>query len=130
VSQAKILVVDDDLDNRLIIRAALQVSDFDVCEAADGLEALDVVAKEMPDLILLDLSMPRLNGWEVARRLKGNPAFSNIPIFAFTAHAMAGDEKKAREAGCDDYVTKPCIPREVVAKIKLHLQGRKEGRHA
>jgi len=130
MTRAKILVVDDNLDNRTIIGDALEASGFDVCQAVDGLEALEAAAREKPALILLDLSIPKLDGWEVARRLKNDPALSHITIFAFTAHAMPGDDQKARAAGCDDYVSKPCVPREVIDKIRLSLEGKERMPHA
>lgn len=120
-----ILVADDDKDNRAIMAAALGAAGYRVLLACDGLEAVDAAVKERPDLILLDMSMPRLSGWDAVRRLKAEPRTEGIPVFAFTAHALAGDELKAREAGCDGYVAKPCIPRDVVAKIARTI-GRPE----
>ena len=112
-----ILVADDDKDNRAIMAAALTAGGYRVLLACDGLEAIDAALKERPNLILLDMSMPRLSGWDTVKRLKSMPQTASIPVLAFTAYALAGDELKAREAGCDGYVSKPCIPRDVVAKI-------------
>ena len=112
-----ILVADDDKDNRAIMSAALTAAGYRVLLACDGLEAIDAALRERPDLILLDMSMPRLSGWDAIKRLKSAPQTAAIPVFAFTAHALAGDELRTREAGCDGYVAKPCIPRDVVAKI-------------
>lgn len=118
----KILIADDDYDNRVILKEALEVSGFDVVLAANGEEALEVALKELPALIFLDLSMPKMSGWEAAKRLRQVPRLSQVPIFAFTAHALQGDETKARAAGCDDFVTKPCVPREVVKKVRERLK--------
>jgi two-component system cell cycle response regulator DivK len=112
-----ILVADDDKDNRAIMSAVLEAAGYRVLLACDGVEAIDAAMKELPDLILLDMSMPRLSGWDAIKRLKSAPRTAAIPVFAFTAHALAGDELKTREAGCDGYVAKPCLPRDVVAKI-------------
>jgi two-component system cell cycle response regulator DivK len=112
-----ILVADDDKDNRAIMAAVLTAAGYRVLLACDGLEAIDAATRERPNLILLDMSMPRLSGWDAVRRLKAAPQTAEIPVFAFTAHALAGDELRTREAGCDGYVAKPCIPRDVVAKI-------------
>lgn len=125
---ATILIADDDYDNRAILRQALEASGFRVLEAVNGEEALQAVQAQSPDLILLDLSMPKMNGWEAAKRLRQLPQAAAVPIFAFTAHALQGDEVKARAAGCDDYVSKPCIPREVVEKIRRRL-AQKEQAH-
>lgn len=121
----KILVADDDSDNRTIAREILEISGFTVVEAKDGLEALDLVSKENPDALLLDLSMPKMDGWAVAKQLKSEAAHPNMPIIAFTAHAIVGDDLKAKEAGCDDYITKPCVPSELVKKIKKWFPAEK-----
>lgn len=119
---AKILVADDAEDNRAIMKAALTKAGFTVCEAQDGLEAIETALRELPALILLDLSMPRLSGWETVQRMKTDPKIGHIPVFAFTAHALAGDDQKARQAGCDGYIAKPCLPKEAVAKIESFLR--------
>src|SRR3989344_6325701 len=113
----KILVADDDFDNRTIIRDALEAASYEVVMAANGEEALEKIASERPELVLLDLSMPRVNGWEVAKRVREDAALEDMPIIAFTAHALAGEELKAKEAGCDDYMSKPCRPQEVLERI-------------
>jgi two-component system cell cycle response regulator DivK len=118
----KILVADDDCDNRVIIRHVLEAAGYQVVEAVNGLEAIEMALSQKPALILMDLSMPKLNGWEAARRIKQTPDLAGIPIFAFTANALTGDELKAKAAGCDDYISKPCVPREVVKKIKDRLE--------
>ena len=116
-----ILVADDDLDNRSIIAAALSAAGYRVCLAADGRQALLAAARENPSLVLMDMSLPVLDGWEAARRIKSDPRTSHIPVFAFTAHALAGNERKARDAGCEDFIAKPCVPREVVKRIAARL---------
>ncbi|HBB68041.1 MAG: hypothetical protein A2X28_01365 [Elusimicrobia bacterium GWA2_56_46] len=120
---AKILVADDDYDNRTIIRQVLEAAGYQVLEAVNGLEAVEKTLAEKPALILLDLSMPKLNGWEAAKRIKQTPEIAGIPIFAFTAHALAGDNIKAIAAGCNDYISKPCVPREVLQKVRDCLKG-------
>jgi len=114
----KILVADDDYDNRTIIRQVLEAAGYQILEAVNGLEAGEKALAEKPALILMDLSMPKLNGWEAAKRIKQTPELSGIPIFAFTAHALAGDNVKAIAAGCNDYISKPCVPREVLKKVR------------
>lgn len=113
-----ILVADDEPDNRAIMAAALAASGYRVCAASGGAEAVALALRELPDLILLDMAMPGVSGWEAVRRIKAMPQTRNIPVLAFTAYALAGDERKAAEAGCDGYVSKPCVPKEVVEKIR------------
>lgn len=122
----KILIADDDYDNRNVLREALEAAGYQVLQATNGEEALEAAWKSSPDLIFLDLSMPKLNGWEVAKRIRATPKLARIPVFAFTAHALQGDEVKARAAGCDDYIPKPCIPREVVRKVRAWFGSRLE----
>ena len=117
----KILIADDDYDNRTILKEAMGAAGFDILQAVNGQEAIDVALAEKPDLILLDLSMPKLSGWEAAKRMRLLPEIAKIPIFAFTAHALEGDEAKAMASGCDDYISKPCIPREFVRKVTKFL---------
>lgn len=114
----KILIADDDYDNRVIIRHVLEAGGYTVLEAVNGQEAVEKALSEKPALILMDLSMPKLSGWDAARQIKQNPELSGILVFAFTAHALDGEAEKARSAGCDDYITKPCNPREVLRKVK------------
>ncbi len=117
----RILVVEDQEDNRQIIRDMLSATDYQITEAENGEEALAAVAKLRPDLILMDIQMPILDGYEATRRIKANPALHSIPIIAITSYALSGDEQKARAAGCDDYVPKPYSPRQLLAKIREHL---------
>lgn len=117
----KILIADDDMDNRTIAREILEPAGFDVIEAKDGMEAIALVAKERPAVLLLDLSMPKLNGWEVAKRLRETEDYAEMPIIAFTAHAIVGDELRAKGVGCDDYLSKPCAPSDVLQKVQHWL---------
>jgi two-component system cell cycle response regulator DivK len=119
-----ILVADDEPDNRAIMAAALAAAGYAVRQAADGEEAVASALRERPDLILLDMSMPGMSGWEAVRRIKAMPQTRDIPVFAFTAYALAGDELKAKEAGCDGYVSKPCVPKDVVAKIRHAMRSK------
>ena len=117
----RILVVEDQEDNRQILRDLLTKSGFEIVEAENGEEALVAVAKQRPDLILMDIQLPLLDGYEATRRIKADPALRSIPIIVVTSYALSGDEAKAREAGCDAYVTKPYSPRQLLAKIKEYL---------
>jgi two-component system, cell cycle response regulator DivK len=116
-----ILVVEDQEDNRQILRDLLSANDYDMLEAENGEEALAAVKKQRPDLILMDIQLPVLDGYEATRRLKADPATKPIPIIVVTSYALSGDETKARESGCDAYVTKPYSPRALLAKIKEFL---------
>jgi two-component system cell cycle response regulator DivK len=117
-----ILLVEDNLHNRRIFQGVLVHAGFRVLEAEDGGKALAVVEREKPDLILMDLSIPVIDGWECTRRLKADPKTNAIPIIALTAHAMRGDEQRARDAGCDGYLAKPISPRRVVEEVRKALQ--------
>ncbi|MFQ5667197.1 MAG: response regulator [Candidatus Binatia bacterium] len=119
----KILVVEDDPDNRSITTKTLAVEGYQIIEAADGLEALAQARAEQPDLILMDLALPTLDGWEATRRLKGDSRTRSIPVVALTAVAMRGDEEAARAAGCDDYISKPARPIAIRAIVKKYTGG-------
>ncbi len=118
---ARILVVEDQEDNRQILRDLLGSVGYDMDEAHDGQEALVAVAKQRPDLILMDIQLPIMDGYEATRRIKADPATKDIPIIVVTSYALSGDEGKARDAGCDAYVTKPYSPRQLLAKIREYL---------
>ena len=118
---ALILVVDDFEDNREIYAQFLRFSGYRVAEAVDGLDALAKAAALRPDLIVMDLSLPRLDGWEATRQLKQDPATSTIPVVALTGHSLGGNEDRARVSGCDSFVTKPCIPADLEAEIRRVL---------
>ena len=117
----RILVVEDQEDNRQILRDLLATTDYEVIEAENGEEALAAVAKHRPDLILMDIQLPILDGYEATRRIKADPALNSIPIIAVTSYALSGDEQKARAGGCDDFVPKPYSPRQLLAKIRQYL---------
>ena len=118
----RVLVVDDDQDNRAIIYEILKINGYEISVMTNGQEAWEHLQKELPDLIVMDMSMPKLSGWELTKRLKADQATAHIPILAFTAHALAGDEAKARAAGCDDYLSKPCAPKDIVAAVQKWLK--------
>lgn len=118
---ATVLVVDDDVHNRNIFATVLRRAGFTVLIASAGDEALRVVGESLPQLVLMDLSIPIIDGWECTRRLKADEQTRHIPIIALTAHAMRGDEEQALRAGCDGYLSKPISPRQLVAEVKQHL---------
>ena len=117
----RILVVEDQEDNRQILRDLLASADYEMDEAENGQEALDAVVRQRPDLILMDIQLPIMDGYEATRRIKGNAAWKDIPIIVVTSYALSGDESKARAAGCDAYVTKPYSPRALLAKIREYM---------
>ncbi len=118
----RILVIEDQEDNRRIVRDLVTASGYELVEATTGEEGIEVAARERPDLILMDIQLPGIDGYEVTRRIKAIPALSHIPIIAVTSYALSGDDKKAFAAGCDGYVTKPFSPRLLLAKIKEYLK--------
>ncbi len=118
---AKILLVEDNEMNRDMLSRRLERKGHRVVMAVDGQQAIEVTAAESPDLILMDMSLPVVDGWEATRRLKAGEKTKQIPIIALTAHAMADDERKAREAGCDDYDTKPIEITRLLGKIDALL---------
>ena len=117
----RILVVEDQPDNRKIIRDVSARTDYEIIETENGEEALAAIAKVRPDLILMDIQLPIMDGYTATRRIKADPALRSIPIIAVTSYALSGEEKKAREAGCDDYIPKPYSPRELLAKVRQYL---------
>jgi two-component system, cell cycle response regulator DivK len=116
-----ILVVEDQEDNRQILRDLLASAGFRMVEAHDGREALTLARSERPDLILMDIQLPMLDGYEATRGIKRDPELKDIPIIAVTSYALSGDEERAREAGCDAYVAKPYSTRLLLAKIGQFL---------
>ena len=120
VMRKTILVVDDTEFNRDLVVQLLE-DDYDVIIAENGAQALEKTAAQRPDLILMDLGMPVMDGWEASRLLKANDDLRHIPIIAVTSHAMVGDEIEARKAGCDDYLPKPIDEDLLITKIKKHL---------
>src|SRR5918999_2734597 len=121
-----VLVVEDYQDAREMYAAYLQFSGYRVAEATNGIEAIEQANDLMPDIILMDLALPRMDGWEATRRLKMSEATRHIPIVALTGHALAGHAEGARQAGCDSFVTKPCLPDALVAEIKRMLNAREQ----
>jgi CheY-like chemotaxis protein len=124
---AKILLVEDNEMNRDMLSRRLVRSGYEVVMAVQGEEGVALAHSAAPDLVLMDMSLPVLDGWEATRRLKSDPATSGIPVVALTAHAMSGDREKAREAGCDDFDTKPVEYARLLSKIEVLLQKRKAG---
>jgi two-component system, cell cycle response regulator DivK len=117
----RILVIEDEEDNRRIVRDLLTSVGYEIIEAVTGEEGVQAAATHLPDLILMDIQLPGLDGYEATRRIKANPALHHIPIIAVTSYALSGDDVKAFEAGCDGYVTKPFSPRALLAKIREYL---------
>ena len=120
---AKILLVEDNEMNRDMLSRRLKKKGFDVVMAFDGKLGIEMAAEEGPDLILLDMSLPVMDGWDAAKHLKANDATKSIPVIALTAHAMAGDKDKALGAGCDDYDTKPVDIKRLLEKIDKLLNA-------
>jgi two-component system, cell cycle response regulator DivK len=114
----KILLVEDDEMNRDMLSRRLLKRGYDVVIATDGQQGLDAAGRDRPDIILMDMSLPVVDGWTATRTLKDDPATAGIPIIALTAHAMSGDEEKARSAGCDDFDTKPVELKRLLQKIE------------
>ena len=121
----KILVVEDNEMNRDMLSRRLVRKKYEVLVAVDGRESVEMAHSETPDLILMDMSLPVMDGWEATRQLKASPETQVIPIIALTAHAMSGDREKALEAGCDDYDTKPVELPRLLGKIEALLGERK-----
>jgi two-component system, cell cycle response regulator DivK len=117
----RILVVEDQEDNRRIMRDLLTSVGYEVVEAVTGEDGVCMAETQAPDLILMDIQLPGLDGYEATRRIKVNPALAHIPIIAVTSYALSGDDAKAVQAGCDAYVSKPYSPRALLAKIREFL---------
>jgi two-component system cell cycle response regulator DivK len=116
-----ILVVEDQEDNRQILRDLLGNAGYELIEAENGEQALAALTRQRPDLILMDIHLPIMDGYEATRRIRANPDMTTIPIIAVTSYALAGDEAKALAAGCNAYVTKPFSPRALLAKVREYL---------
>jgi two-component system, cell cycle response regulator DivK len=119
---AKILLVEDNEMNRDMLSRRLIRKGYEVVMALDGRQAVEMASGENPDLIIMDMSLPVIDGWEATRQVKAAPATRAIPVIALTAHAMAGDREKAIEAGCDDYDTKPIDLARLLGKITMLLE--------
>ncbi|MGA8758060.1 MAG: response regulator [Stellaceae bacterium] len=117
----RILIVEDTEDNRRIIRDLLTSVGYELIEAVDGGEGVALAQSERPDLILMDIQLPVIDGYEATRRIRAIPDLAKVPIIAVTSYALSGDEAKTRAAGCDGYVAKPFSPRQLVAKIREFL---------
>ena len=122
---ATILYIDDTENNRILVTRRLERGGHQALTAISAEEGLALAANRKPDLILMDMGMPDVDGWTATRRLKANPELAGIPVIALTAHAMQGDREKALDAGCDDYETKPFDFPRLLAKIESHLAARK-----
>ncbi len=138
-NRPRVLLVDDYPDAREMYTEYLKFSGFDVVEAGNGMEALERAVDASPDIILMDLSLPVMDGWEATRRLKADQRTASIPVVALTGHALAGISEGAKKAGCDAFVTKPCLPEDLVREIRKILdrppsssikKARRSGKHA
>ena len=117
----RILVVEDQADNRRILRDLLGSVGYEILEAVTGDEGVTLAAMQHPDLILMDIQLPGMDGYEATRRIKADPALHHIPIIAVTSYALSGDDAQAFAAGCDAYVAKPFSPRALLAKVRAYL---------
>jgi len=119
----RILVAEDDPDNRRIVQKALEHDGYEVTAVGDGLSLLDECRRLHPDVLVLDLELPRLDGYEAVRRLRAISGFERMPVIAVTGNARRGDEERARRLGCDDYLTKPCRPGLIREKVRYWIAG-------
>jgi len=117
----RILIIEDQEDNRAIMRDLLSTAGYALIEAVDGEEGVRLARSERPDLILMDIQLPVLDGYEATRQIRAIADLKSVPIIAVTSYALSGDEAKTREAGCDSYVAKPFSPRELLAKVRALL---------
>jgi two-component system cell cycle response regulator DivK len=120
-----VLIVDDHPDNRFVYRSLLVHRGYQVIEAGNGREAITVATERHPDAILMDMSLPGIDGWEATRVLKANPDTRDIPILALTAHVSEEHRRKAEDAGCDGYITKPVLPAVVANEVERLISGRR-----
>src|SRR6185312_3697336 len=117
----RILIVEDQEDNRMIMRDVLSAAGYELIEAVNGKDGVSRAQSDRPDLILMDIQMPVLDGYEATRQIKADPNLKSTPIIAVTSYALSGDEAKARAAGCDSYVSKPFSPRQLLARVREYL---------
>lgn len=122
MAAARILIIEDDLDNREMVKFLLQRSGFDVMGAPNGTDGLAMAQENVPDLILLDMTLPGMDGWQLAHQLKGDPLTQHIPIIALTAHTLPGDRKRALDSGCDGYISKPISVQTFADEVKEYLK--------
>jgi two-component system cell cycle response regulator DivK len=125
---SRILIIEDNELNRDMLSRRLQHRGYDVLLAVDGADGVDVARASMPDLVLMDMSLPVVDGWEATRRMKADGTLRHIPVIALTAHAMSNDREKALDAGCDDYDTKPIELARLLSKIEALLERRDQER--
>jgi CheY-like chemotaxis protein len=125
-----VLLVDDYPDAREMYAEYLEFSGFDIVQAGNGVEAIERAIDSHPDVILMDLSLPVMDGWEATRRLKADDRTKSIPVLAVTGHALTGVSNDAKNAGCDGFITKPCLPEDLVAEIRKVLSPRSGSQHA
>ena len=118
----KILYVEDNDDNVYVLKRWFSIVGFELIVASDGEQGVAMAAQELPDLVLMDQSLPGIDGWEAARQIKASPVTQHIPVIALTANAMSGDKEKALAAGCDDFDTKPVDIERLVEKIRAHVK--------
>lgn len=123
---ATILYIEDNCDNRLLVRRVLEAEGYRVIEAEDGLAGMDFVQSETPDLVLMDINLPELDGYEVTKRLKQSPAMAEVPVIAMTANVMKGDREKTIAAGCDGYIPKPIDIDSLPNQIAKFLRKKNE----
>lgn len=121
MSRNRILVVEDNPDNLTLIVDVLIELEYEVLQATNGLQGVSITEESIPDLILMDLSLPKMDGWTATRKIKAQQSLHHIPIIALTAHAMKGDRERAIEAGCDDYISKPINLQELAVKLGKYL---------
>lgn len=122
----KVLYIEDNEQNLYLVKFLMEKHGYEVCAAMDGQEGIDSAAQLCPDLILLDIQLPHMDGYTVARKLRANPALTDIPIVAVTSYAMAGDRDKALAAGCNGYIEKPINPDTFMRQVEQHLPCREE----
>jgi two-component system, cell cycle response regulator DivK len=120
-SRKKVLIVEDVLFNLDLVVQLLE-EDYEILTARDGESAILITENERPDLVLMDMSLPKVNGWDATRRIKSNPELRDIPVIGLSAHAMSGDAEKALEAGCDDYLTKPLDEDDLFDKMRKYIR--------
>ncbi|MGE5375885.1 MAG: response regulator [Bacteroidota bacterium] len=129
MSKGRILVVEDNMDNYELVRFILERAGYDVFLAVNGLDGVDAARLQKPDLILMDLGMPEMDGWRAAQKLKSNETTKSIPLFALTAHTLPGERKRALQAGCDGYVTKPIHVEGFLDMIESVMHGKPQDAH-
>ena len=122
MASKQILHIEDNPSNRKAVRHILRMTDYELTEAFNGQEGLDALEKASPDLILLDMQLPKVSGFDVAKRVKANDRLKHIPIIAVTSYALSGDEDRAFEVGCDDYVSKPYRPKVLLEHLRKFLE--------